>query len=187
MNDDATTFDKIQKYLFEDKELAKQFLNPRELEIKHRWAAVYSFWIDKPEATDRELVRFMRAEFGIEKSQAYNDLPKIKLLLGNVKAAGKEYYRLMVVEMCKKAYNVAMTKGDAKAMAMAADKIGKYTKLDKDELEALPWDQLFPPNFEPSNDVSVLGITLDADFELKREKLKRKYMDNIEEAVVINE
>ena len=184
MNEE-TTFDKIQKYLFEDKELAEQHLNPHEMEIKRRWASVYAFWIDKPEASDRELVRFMKVEFGIEKSQAYRDLPKIKLLLGNVKAAGKEYYRLMVVEMCKKAYSIALAKGDAKAMALAADKIGKYTKLDKDELEALPWEQLFPPNFEPSNDVSVLGITLDADFEAKRERLRRKYMDNVEEAVVL--
>lgn len=186
MNEE-TTFDKIQKFLFEDREIAEKHLSPKELELKKRWSAVYAFWIDKPEATDRDLVRFMRAEFGIEKSQAYRDLPKIKLLLGNVKSAGKEYYRLMVIEMCKKAYNVAMTRGDAKAMALAADKIGKYTKLDKDELEALPWDQLMPPNFEPSNDVSVLGITRDPDFEKKREKLRRKYMDNIEEAQIIND
>lgn len=179
MTKDLTTFDKIQKHLFEDNTLLQSKLSPKEIEILNRYKQVFTIWLQNPQYTDQQLIKYMTIELGLSKSQAYRDLPQIQRLLGNVRVADKEWYRYMVVDMCKKAFQLALKKRDPKAMAMAADKIGKYTKLDKDEAEALPWDEIATPEFEPSADVRILNIKPIGDIVALKAKLRVKYMDEI--------
>ncbi|MBW6490833.1 MAG: hypothetical protein K0B15_06510 [Lentimicrobium sp.] len=184
--DEATKFDKIQRSLFEDSEVTK--LTAKDLELRSRYQAVFVIWIENPNYTDREIVRYIIQQHKISRTQAYHDLQRIKTMLGNVRNAAKEWQRYAVIEMCKEAFNIAKKKGDVKSMVMAIDKLGKYTKLDKDEQEALPWDQLLPPNLEPTSDVSVLKITRSAEFQNQVKLLKKKYLgDNteIQEADVV--
>lgn len=184
--DDLTKFDKLQKSLFED----GVRLTEKDAEIRRRYQTVFVVWLENPTWSDKDIVKFMRQNLGTGKSQSYEDLQKIKLMLGNVRNAAKEWQRYRVVEMCMESYKMAKHRGDIKAMVMAADKLGKYTKLDKDELEVPPWDKMIPPQFEPTSDVSVLGITRTPEFKKRVEKLKRKYMGEnieIEDADVIEE
>jgi hypothetical protein len=61
-------------------------------------------------------------------------------------------------------------------MIMAADKIGKYTMLDKDDSERMPWNEIVPPEFEASSDINVLNPKLfSPDIEERRKKLRAKY------------
>jgi hypothetical protein len=148
------------------------------MEILKRAREGFTYWLEKPELTDSKVVDFLMSEFGVTKTTAYNDLFGIKKLLGNVRNAAKEWNRYTVVEMCKKAYKVAEAQDDAKGMAMAADKIGKYTKCDQNENEEIPWERIAVPNFEPVPDITVLA---DMDKRLTpieeehRQKLRAKY------------
>lgn len=184
--------DRIQKAMFIPEEEAKTLLSPYELEVKLRYERVFTYWLQNPHLNDQKIVQFMVNSCGLKKSMAYMELKTIKMIMGQVQVASKEWHRHMVVEMCRKAYNVALSRKDPKGMALAADKIGKYTKLDKDEAESLPWDELIPPNFEPDPDVSVLGIERDDNIEIKRRNLRHKYLrkydpSHFEEAEVIDE
>lgn len=183
---EETKFDKLQMSFFNSEAVAK--LTPKDLEIRKRYQNMFVIWLDNPWWSDKEMVRYLRDNFNLSRSQAYEDISKVKLILGNVQNAAKEWQRYSVIEMLKKAYAQAEAAGDYKAMVMASDKLGKYTKLDKDEAEALPWDQLIPPQLIPTSDVSVLGITREKDFEKKVERLKKKYYqeNNIEEADVVD-
>ncbi len=69
------------------------------------------------------------------------------------------------------------------AMIMAADKFGKYTQLDKDEQERMPWNEIVPSYFEASADINLLNPKLfDPNIEEKRRKLRSKLSGEIDDA-----
>jgi len=191
-----TTFDKIQKYFTTDideirgksKARNEVEMSPKEIEILMRARAAYFFWLEKPELPDSMVVDFLMREFHIEKTTAYNDMFAIKTVMGNINNCAKEFNRYTVIQMCKRAYKLAEELEDPKAMALAADKIGKYTKCDQNEADALPWDKILPPNFEPTADISVLDEKLKLkDLEATRQRLRLKYKgESIEEAEIID-
>ncbi|OCR37300.1 hypothetical protein AC141_24430 [Bacteroides fragilis] len=96
----------------------------------------------------------------------------INRLVGNIQLAAKSWYRYMIVEGGKKAFQLAIDNGDAKGAAAALDKIGKYTRSDKDD-DAFDFGQLIPPSFEPSDDVTTLeGIEVIDNLEQRRQELR---------------
>ncbi len=65
-------------------------------------------------------------------------------------------------------------------MVAAADKLGKYTRLDKEDQEPLPWEEIKPQPVEFVTDPSVLGIEHVENPRALVEKVRKKYMDEIE-------
>jgi hypothetical protein len=186
---DETTFDKIQRLLHEDPAVVKRELSPKELELKTRYLGTFTYMLEHPSLIDIEIVRWIQNTFQIQKSQAWRDVPKVKLLLGNVAVATETYLRYTLIEMAKETYAIAKQKGDPKAMAAAMDKFGKYTRLDHPEIDKLPFDSIVPPEFEPAYDTELLPPKQAANIDARREKLRKKYLggDGIEEANVIDE
>lgn len=180
-----TFFDRLQLHLFDDEHdmPAETIFSPYELEIRRRYMTVFTYWLEKPTLSDKKIIQFMITSLGLSKSQAYRDLPNIKLLLGNVRNAAKEWQRYKLITMLDKAYEFAEAKKNPMAMIMAADKLGKYTNLDKEEGDRIPYDEIVPQSFEPTGDVSVLGITPLPNLKERQRKLREKYGSTlIEEA-----
>lgn len=136
----------------------------------------FTFWVNSPSLSDKQVVRFLMNECDVNRAQAYKDINHIKLLLGNVTNASKEWVRYTVNTMATEAFNLAKQIKDPKAMTMAASQLIKCHGLDKPELDQLSWDQLVPPNFEPSSDISVLGFKPDPNIEERRRKMRQKYL-----------
>lgn len=167
-------FAKIEHNLFKSREEVALILTDQELEIKERWMLCVSKLLDDPTTPDKDLVSFLRNGCGgtctpVSLSQAYRDLGSIYRIVGKVQTAGKDWYRHMVIEMCKKAYAKAEAAGDAKAMVMAADRIGKYTRVDQLDEEPFDYDQMIPPDLEPTDDVTV-NSNLERIPDLEKEK-----------------
>ena len=59
-------------------------------------------------------------------------------------------------------------------IAAALDKIGKYTRSDKED-EKFDYSQLVPPSFEPSDDVTLLE-GLEPIENLEEERIKMRSM-----------
>lgn len=171
-----TRFDRIQMAMFNEKAALRKPLTQKEEEIKQRYEAGFAFWLNNPHLDKTQVARFIRNKFDIQRSSSFDDVKAIEIMLANVKTASKEWLRHMVIEMCRKAYNMALAKSDPKGMVLAADKIGRYAKLDQDEIESLPWEKLIPPNFEPSPDVSILGIETEGNTQKRIDKLRKKYL-----------
>jgi len=179
---ELTVVEKIEQNLFKSKGESKVTLSTHEEGIKKRYQMTFVHWHEHPELSDKKIIDWMMEEFKIEKSQAYRDLPNIKYLLGNVRNASKEWFRHTVVEMCKEAYEKARAKKNWIAMILAADKIGKYTQLDKEEQERMPWNEIVPPEFEASPDVSLINPKLSiGNLEERRARLRAKYSGDIED------
>jgi hypothetical protein len=159
-------YQKIEEALFLSKDDASRLLSTSQVERKQRWMLCVSKRMENPLISDRELVEFLTtggdgAFLNVKTATAYRDVAAMTKIFGNIQLASKAWYRYMIVEGAKEAYAIAKAKGDAKGMAAALDKIGKYTRTDKADDYFDP-DKMYPPNFEPSDDPSVIG----ADVEL---------------------
>lgn len=187
---EETTYDRIERSLFKDKEEAERTLSAREMEIKRRMMLCVSQKMDDPLIEDTEMVKFLTTGCGglaapVSKSQAYRDIAMMNRLVGNIQLAAKSWYRYMIVEGAKKAYNIAIENNDAKGAAAALDKIGKYTRCDKED-DAFDYSQLVPPSFEPSDDVTLLeGIEPIDNIEEKRRQLRSYFKGKAEEAQIM--
>jgi len=184
-----TTLQKIQKVLFDDiedirgvkKGIGNVELTPAEERKLIQYRAAFTFWLEKPELSDKKIVDFLKTHFDISPSPAYEIVFALKSILGNVRNADKEWNRYTVIEMAKKAYALAESQEDYKGMVMAATTIGKFTKLDKPDDNDVPWSEMIPPSFEPSYDIAILDPKLKIEnLTEKRKQLREKYKGNIE-------
>lgn len=173
------TVEKIKMVLFAPQYEVNDSLTPKEKEILLRYRAGFTYQYENLCISEKELVEFLKNEFGIEKAQAYRDVINIKYLLGSVKNASKEWWRFFVNEKSKSIIAKAEKIKGANGLIpqiMALEKIGKFNKLDKDEVEQIDWDKIIPPDFVPTNDVSVLNPALyDPKIEERRKRLRAKY------------
>lgn len=161
MSKELTSYDKIEQMLFKDREEAIALLSHRELMQKERWMLCVSKLLEDPMTADKDIVTFLTGGCGgtcepVSQATAYRDLAAIRRLIGNVQLAGKNWYRYLVIEAAKEGIRIARDAKDPKGIAANADKIGKYTRSDKedDDIDRSGWE---PPAFEPSDDVTLMG------------------------------
>ena len=173
----VTTLDHLHDKLFAD-DLSD--LTTIEQKMIKRYNAAFTIWLDKPTKPEIEIVKYLIKEHGISRSLAYRDIKNIKYLLGNVTNAQKEWQRYKLIFMVDEAYEMARKKGDVQAMAMIIDKFGKYTQLDKEDARDMPWEEIIPQLFEPTDDPTVLGLKQVPNLQEKINKLKKKYLDMID-------
>jgi len=185
-------YDRIYPTLF-NPEKAKG-LTEIDKEIKERWETIFAKWLEDPSMSTQEMVKFVISKFGIKGTQAYIDISNAQLLLGNVSNAKKEWQRYTAITMVKEGYalvNNAKSSLDVKmglAKIKAGEVLGKITKLDKEEGEPIPYDDIVPQQFEPTGDVSVLGIKPIDNLAEKQERMRRKFgVTSIEEAKLVDE
>jgi hypothetical protein len=177
---------KIEKSLFHDPE-GKVVLSDKEQQVKIRLKDLFVQRLEKPYRQDIELINYMKKEYGVSQGGAFYYVQASKLLFGNVQVAEKEWNRYAVENMLREAFEQAKDSKDTKNMIYAADKLGKYSRLDQDEGEKIPWHEIQPQSFEPTGDVSVLGITPIDNLREKQLRLREKYMGRIEEAKVVDD
>jgi hypothetical protein len=187
---ELTLVEKIWTVLYKKPEDVDIQFTPQELTIKAMYESVFAKWLEDPSLQDKEIVQYIENEFSRSQTQAYRDIAIIKQVLGNIKNASKEWHRYMVIETLKEALAMAKRKNNYIGMIIAADKLGKYTKLDKEEAEEIPWADIVPPTFEPTDDITVLGLDKIPNLTERRKQLEKRYLTkkiNIPEAEVINE
>jgi len=190
---EITVYEKIEKHLFKDKQDAENYLTAHEMEIKERIMLCVTKKLAEPLMQDSELVTFLMNGCGgkcstISKSMAYNDISGINKIVGSVQLSAKSWYRYMIIEGAKEGFEIAKKAKDAKGMAACLDKIGKYTRADKEDDE-FDWNQMIPPGFEPTDDVTVLeGLEEIENLEDERKNFRSMFKGNLfkiaEEAVI---
>lgn len=196
MKTEDTLFEKLSVALFKDATEAEHYLSVKEMEVRKRWMAAFSKWYDAPHTSTKDIVTFLSNGCGgitepVSYQQAYKDIVYVQRLLGNIQQASKAWSRYMVIEMARQAYIKAEAKGDAKSMALAANTIGKYTRLDKEEKEPMDWERMIPPSFEPSDDVTLVeGVKPVENIEAYRKKMRSLFKGKntmVEDVIPIEE
>lgn len=145
-----------------------------------RMRSAYTLWLEHPLKKDAE-IRDHLLNFGINRSQAYEDIQILKLLLGDMTETSKTFHRFKFNSMIQNAYDRAERKDDTRTMATAAGLYAKYNQLDREDAFRIPWDEIVPQRFEPSSDPTVIGIKPVAGIRDKIKALKEKYLNDIED------
>lgn len=184
MSQELTLHDKLHLHIFEGKTIAECYLSKDDMEVKARIETVFAKLLEEPITPEKELRNLVMTQFSVSIATAFRDVALTKSLFGNFKKASREYYRYRVIAMLEHAAEQAKDDKDWDTVVKAADKIGKYTRLDQPETEEVPWEELMPPSFEPTNDIEVLGFTRDPDIKNKIKRLTRKYF-TAEDATII--
>ena len=171
---EKSSYDKIEAVLFKPRSEAAQQLTQMELSKKERWMLCVSKLLDNPLTEDRELVNFLMEGCGgtcekVSQATAYRDVAAIKRLVGNINLSSKNWYRHMIIEAAKRGIAIAEREKDAKGIAANIDKIGKYTRADKED-EHHARSGRPPPIFEPTDDVTLLGDNFKPIPDLERER-----------------
>jgi hypothetical protein len=171
-----TAIQLAEKYLYEKADDIPEKYREHMLRLR----VGHSFWYEQPSRTRNQVKQHICSLFDVSAQQAYNDIILIEQIMGSIQSPSKEWVRFRVNSMLEEAFSRAEKMNDPKAMAMIADKMGKYNMLDQVDPEKTPFDQIVPQNFEPTEDPSVLGITRDPNIREKKQKMIEKYAADIE-------
>lgn len=157
-------------------------LAPQYRERILRIRSAYTLWLDNPTKKEKDIVNHL-LNFGVEKSQAYEDVRIIKILLGNINKASKDWHRFKFNAMIDLAYQRAKTKDNEKEMINASKVYAQFNQLDKEEQREYDWAQIKPQNIEITSDPTILGIKAIPNIQDRIEALKKKYSADIEDVV----
>ncbi|HZK94378.1 MAG TPA: hypothetical protein VFC67_09240 [Prolixibacteraceae bacterium] len=171
--------DKFHDVLFNDFD-EQQHLSPVECDQLKRYRAAYAQSLENPSIPDIQLRDYLVKEFGISQTQAYCDIANIRVLLGNVRNASKEWMRYLINETLKEAIAKCKLTGDWKKVILATNVLGKYNRLDKEDSTEYPWEEILPTSIEPTNDVTVLKVKPLANKEDEIRKMYEKYKGEID-------
>ena len=174
------TYDICVQHLYDDVDKLTH-LAPQVRERLLRIRSAYTLMNDFPSKADREIIQHIMSFSGVEKSAAYEDLRIIKDLLGSINRQTKDWHRFRFNYRNEKAYKMAELKNDPKTMDRCNDTYGKYNQLDKDDVQRIPWEEIIPQNFEPTEDPTVLGIKPIPNIREKISAMKKKYGDDIQD------
>lgn len=177
------TIEVCKEHLFSDREEMTQ--NNIPVVIQERLIRIrdmYNFWLNFPRKKDVEIVKELELRYKIQRSTAYEDIRIIKALLGDLNKSTKDFHRWKFCGMLDEAYEMAKKMKDARAMVAAADKYGKYTQLDKEDLVDRGYDKIQVQPFEPTDDPSVIGIKPIPNIRQRiQDKIKQYWNDDIED------
>ena len=134
---------------------------PSEAEEARRriYEDIFTRWLAHPALTDAQMVEYVEQTYGRAHRTALADVADSKSLLGCVQNAGREWHRYAFLELVRATYQQAQEKKNLDAQLRCLALMARYTQLDKPEVDAMDWDSLALPNFEPTTDVTVLGLT----------------------------
>lgn len=177
------TIEVCRDHLFSDREEMTQNNIPVVIQERLiRLRDMYNLWLNFPRKKDVEIVKELELRYKIQRSTAYEDIRVIKALLGDLNKSTKDFHRWKFCGMLDEAYEMAKRMKDARAMVAAADKYGKYTQLDKEDLIDRGYDKIQVQPFEPTDDPSVIGIKPIPNIRQRiQDKIKQYWSDDIED------
>lgn len=152
--------EKADKYLFDDTALDK--FSEAEASKLHRFREAFTFWINDPTKTELTIVEYLIKQHNISRTQAYRDMFDIKILLGSVTIARKEWERYRATTMINEGYELAKKAIDkldilrADQMIKAGKAMAPVQKLSVVEPEETDWDKINIPNMEPVYDPKLI-------------------------------
>jgi len=171
-----TTLEVCRQHLYSDPELVPGHYTERIKRIR----VGYTHWYEFPTKTEMDIRDLLMKEFDCCRMTAYEDIKIIKVLLGDIKNPEKTWIRYQVNAMFDAAYKIAETDKDSKAMTLAAANKAKYNMLHVPDADPMPFDQIVPQPFEPTDDPTPLGLKKDPDIREKKRKMLEKYSAEIE-------
>ena len=161
-----------------DDELFERRIAQTVIERIHRLRGLYAYWLQFPQKFDQDIVQYDMAMFEVGKSQAYDDLHLVRLILGNLQQASKDFMRWKINQDLEQDLKAARRAGDHRSVAAIEKNRIINNRTDKEDELELEFDKIIPQQFVPVDDPSVLGIKKLPDLRNRIRELVKKYSDN---------
>lgn len=161
-----------------DDELFERRIAQTVIERIHRLRGLYAYWLQFPQKFDQDIVQYDMAMFKVGKSQAYDDLHIVRLILGNLQQASKDFMRWKINQDLEQDLKAARRAGDHRSVAAIEKNRILNNRTDKEDELELEFDKIIPQQFVPVDDPSVLGIKKLPDLRNRIRILVKKYSDN---------
>ena len=137
---------------------------------------LYSYVIANPDTKDRQFVERAVSMFKVSQSCAYNDLAIIKALLPMLSKASRDFHRWRANEMLLETYLMAKARKDTKTMERAASSYAKYNRVDLEDEQLIPYDEIVVQPFTATDDPTPLGIKPIPNIQERIKKMLDKYI-----------
>ncbi|HAT62273.1 MAG TPA: hypothetical protein DCS83_06960 [Prevotella sp.] len=177
--------DDYQRYLPVDNNQLKDMHVPDHvIQRLTRIRGLYSFWLQFPNKTVNELVIQDIGYNQIGKSEAYDDIHLVQVLLGNLQQSTKDFWRWKINAEIEQDMKKARTDGDWKSVASMQKNLIKNNRTDQPDDIQLQYDRIIPQQFEPCDDPTVIGIKPIPNLRQHIKELNAKYKkgSNVEDA-----
>lgn len=140
-----------------------------------RMRGAYDYWRQFPNKQQADIVEYEVQMFGIHKTQAYQDIRLVKLLLGDIEASTKEFWRWRINNIIEENIRSARRAGDYRAVASLVKNLILNNKTDKEDPLELDFDKIVPQTFEMSDDIRIVNPKATRTPRRKIEELLKKY------------
>ena len=175
--------DKYSEYLPVSSDELRTLSVPEDTIFRvERLRELSAYWRSYPQTSPKELVSRCMQLFKVGKSQAYDDIHVLKILIGNLEATTKEFARWRVNQMIEEDRTAARRDGDWRAVASMQKNYILNNQTDKPDTPDMAFDKIVPLQLEPTDDPSVLGIKAPKNLRARRDKLIRQFSKDDEYA-----
>lgn len=175
--------DKYAEFLpLDSSELRLQMVPEDTIMRVERLRELSSYWRSYPSTSPKELVNRCMQLFKVGKSQAYDDVHLLKILIGNLEATTKEFARWRVNQMIEEDRQAARRDGDWRAVASMQKNYILNNQTDKPDTPDMAFEKIVPIQIEPTDDPSVLGIKAPKNLRARRDKLIKQFSKDDEYA-----
>jgi len=163
--------------------VSKEDLDKREdvhPQIKQRVLRVrdlYAHWLAYPNLRESKLAEKCMKDYDVTRAVAYADIHLLKIMMGDLGKATKDFARWRFDRMVLDAYEKAEKKEDIRSMVAAAAAYAKYHRLDMEDAHDRGYDKIIPQPFYPTSDPRSLGIKRIPNIHARIKKLLKKYSD----------
>lgn len=151
--------DEYSRYItLNDDELTELRVNPNLFERIHRLRGLYAYWLQFPNKFENDIVAYDMSMFRIGRTQAYDDIRLVQVLLGSIQSANKEFMRWKINKDLEEDLKAARRAQNYRAVAAIEKNRILNNRTDKNDEIELEFDKIVPQLFEPTDDPSVIGI-----------------------------
>ena len=134
-----------EDHLYDDVSvMQKSGLTSNQVNVVLRIRDAYTMLRDNPSKKEREIVDHLITIYGIAKSQAYNDLKVVKILIGNFEQASRDWHLWKFNQRNEETRELARKWKNGNAMARCDHDYAKFNKLDQEEVTEI--DNLLLPH-----------------------------------------
>ena len=161
--------------LFTAEEQLAAHYSPDQVQHLIRLRDMYNYFLSNPDHKDRQLIQEFAARYPIAHSQLYADLATIKALLPVLASSSRDFHRYRYNEMILETYQMAKLRKDTRTMEKAASSYAKYNRVDLEDEQAVPYDQIVVQPFTATDDPTVLGIKPIPNLQQKIKDMVAKY------------
>lgn len=133
-------------------------VTPAQVDHIVRLRDMYTFVLDNPGFRAKDFLARFAGQYGIGSTRLYADLALVKTLAATLTSSSRDFYRQQVNDMLLETYRMAKLRKDVKTMERCAASLGKLNRVDIEDEQTMPFDQIVPQSFQPTNDPSVIGI-----------------------------